>query len=116
MTFGIEAAREAIIDEIIAVFDVYGIEIDIRHLMLIADYMTRTGEYVAFNRIGLGSCDSPLQKMSFESCYANIKKASEFHMTDFLENPSASLTVGAPINVGTTIFDLLYDMNSYTVE
>ncbi|KAF5140752.1 dna-directed rna polymerase subunit alpha [Vairimorpha ceranae] len=116
MTFGIEAAREAIIDQIIAVFDVYGIEIDIRHLMLIADYMTRTGEYVAFNRIGLGSCDSPLQKMSFESCYANIKKASEFHMTDFLENPSASLTVGAPINVGTTIFDLLYDMNSYTVE
>jgi DNA-directed RNA polymerase I subunit RPA1 len=114
-TFGIEAAREAIINEIITVFDVYGIEIDIRHLMLIADYMTRTGEYTAFNRMGLGPCESPIQKMSFESCFVNIKKSSEFHMSDNLENPSASLTVGAPVKVGTTVFDVLYDMNAYTV-
>lgn len=114
-TFGIEAAREAIINEIITVFDVYGIEIDIRHLMLIADYLTRSGEYTAFNRIGLGTSDSPLQKMSFESCFVNIKKSSEFHMSDDLQNPSASLTVGAPVKVGTTVFDLLYDMNAYTV-
>lgn len=38
--YGIEAARRSIIDEIVAVFDVYAVNVDYRHLFLIADYMT----------------------------------------------------------------------------
>ncbi|KAF9762782.1 DNA-directed RNA polymerase I subunit rpa1 [Nosema granulosis] len=115
-TFGVEAARECIINEIINVFEVYGIEIDIRHLMLIADYMTRNGEYSPFNRYGLDQSNSPLQKMSYESCFSYLKKASEFHLSDNLDTPSAALTVGLPIKVGTGVFEMLYDMNSHTVE
>lgn len=37
--YGIEAARDNIIKELCAVFSVYGITIDHRHLSLIADYM-----------------------------------------------------------------------------
>lgn len=36
-----EAARTAIVKEMSAVFGVYNIDVDIRHLELIADYMVR---------------------------------------------------------------------------
>jgi hypothetical protein len=38
-TYGVEMARAAIVREISGVFGVYNIEVDIRHLELIADYM-----------------------------------------------------------------------------
>lgn len=41
--FGIEAARNAIIKEVLAVFSAYGVSVDYRHLYLIADYMTFGG-------------------------------------------------------------------------
>lgn len=110
-TFGVEAARQAIVNEINNVFDMYGISIDVRHLFLVADYMTRDGEYSPFNRHGLRASGSPLQRMSFESCYANLRTASLFHVEDRLSNPSASLTVGKPVECGTGCFDLLYDMS-----
>jgi DNA-directed RNA polymerase I subunit RPA1 len=37
--YGVEAARAAIMQEIAGVFAVYGINVDPRHLSLIADYM-----------------------------------------------------------------------------
>jgi DNA-directed RNA polymerase I subunit RPA1 len=38
-TYGVEAARRAIIDEMSGVFGAYGIGVDYRHLTVIADYM-----------------------------------------------------------------------------
>lgn len=38
-TYGVEAARATIVNEIAGVFGVYGINVDPRHLNLIADYM-----------------------------------------------------------------------------
>lgn len=40
-TYGVEAARASIVREVTAVFKVYGISIDPRHLGLVADYMVR---------------------------------------------------------------------------
>ena len=39
-TYGVEAARATIINECKGVFGAYGITVDVRHLGLIADYMT----------------------------------------------------------------------------
>ena len=39
MIFGVEMARAAIVREVSRVFGVYNIDVDIRHLELIADYM-----------------------------------------------------------------------------
>jgi hypothetical protein len=39
MTYGIEMARATIVREMRGVFGVYNIDVDIRHLELIADYM-----------------------------------------------------------------------------
>jgi hypothetical protein len=38
-TYGVEACRTAIINEMAAVFGVYGIKVDYRHRTVIADYM-----------------------------------------------------------------------------
>lgn len=38
-TYGVEAARKAIIDEVSSVFGAYAIAVDYRHLTIIADYM-----------------------------------------------------------------------------
>jgi hypothetical protein len=39
MAYGVEMARASIVREMVRVFGVYNIEVDIRHLELIADYM-----------------------------------------------------------------------------
>lgn len=39
-TYGVEAAGRVVVRELQAVFQVYGITVDPRHLLLIADYMT----------------------------------------------------------------------------
>ena len=57
------------------VFNAYGINVDYRHLSLIADYMTFEGIYKPFNRIGIKANSSPLQKMSFETCLGFFKDA-----------------------------------------
>ncbi|TGZ63999.1 hypothetical protein CRM22_006603 [Opisthorchis felineus] len=72
-TYGIEAARAAIQKEVSGVFGHYGIYVDSRHLSLIADYMTKSGSYRAFNRSAFIGHPSPLQQMSFETVTSSLK-------------------------------------------
>jgi DNA-directed RNA polymerase I subunit RPA1 len=73
--FGIEAANRTLIREINRVFGAYGIEVDYRHLSLLADYMTYEGVYKPCNRIGLRTNSSPLQKITFETSTSYLKEA-----------------------------------------
>ncbi|KAM0677632.1 hypothetical protein BDAP_001778 [Binucleata daphniae] len=108
-TLGVEAARYVIVNEIVGVFDVYGIKIDIRYLMLIADFMTKDGTYKPFNRYGMKHCRSLLQKMCFESCFSYLKEGVLFGDTDFINNPSSELCVGKKISIGSNAnFELKY--------
>lgn len=45
MTYGVEMARAAIVREMTGVFDVYKIDVNTRHLELIADYMVSSSSY-----------------------------------------------------------------------
>ena len=54
--YGIEAASKTIVKEIVNVFKAYGIEVDMRHLSLISDYMTFDGSYKPFNRYNIFTC------------------------------------------------------------
>lgn len=49
-TYGVEAARSSIINEMSGVFSVYGIGVDYRHLTIIADYMVRCRHSVSPRR------------------------------------------------------------------
>jgi DNA-directed RNA polymerase I subunit RPA1 len=52
-TYGVEAGRACIVEEIGNVFASYGISVNPRHLTLIADYMTFDGTFRPMNRLGM---------------------------------------------------------------
>ncbi|KAJ2162963.1 hypothetical protein GGF46_000149 [Coemansia sp. RSA 552] len=109
-TYGVEAARMAIMREIGGVFGGYDITVDNRHLSLVADYMTFEGGFKPFNRIGLSSNPSPFAKMSFESTCTFLQEATVFGDVDELRNPSARIVMGQPVRSGTGAFDVLVDL------
>ncbi|KAG1450609.1 hypothetical protein G6F46_007887 [Rhizopus delemar] len=106
-TYGVEAARNAVIKEVGSVFAVYGIKVDRRHLTLIADYMTFEGGYKPFSRIGIGSNVSPFVKMSFESTCKFLTEATLHGDFDSLDSPSSRIVVGRVVEGGTGSFDVL---------
>uniref|UniRef100_A0A3Q3FIR8 DNA-directed RNA polymerase subunit n=1 Tax=Labrus bergylta TaxID=56723 RepID=A0A3Q3FIR8_9LABR len=105
-TYGIEVALKVIEKEIKDVFAVYGIEVDPRHLSLVADYMCFEGVYKPLNRHAIQSNSSPLQQMTFETSYKFLKQATMLGSHDQLVSPSACLVVGKVVKGGTGIFEL----------
>lgn len=109
-TYGVEAARNTIVSEIMKVFNTYSISVSHRHLDLIADYMTREGSYLAFNRQGIDSSTSAFKKMSYETTCQFLTKAVLDNAREELDSPSAKLVIGNLSNVGTGSFDVLSKM------
>jgi DNA-directed RNA polymerase I subunit RPA1 len=109
--YGVEAARECIVKEIKGVFGVYGINVNIRHLGLIADFMTRGGEFTPMNRAGMWECPSPFQQMSFETTCTFLTQAAQDGSVDRLESPSARIVAGSAPRVGTGCFELMMPLN-----
>lgn len=107
-TYGVEAARATILQQVKGVFAPYGIEVDPRHLSMIADFMTFDGGYRPMNRMGMGQYStSPFGKMTFETATKFIVEAATHGESDSLESPSASVCLGKPAKVGTGCFELL---------
>ncbi|KAM0815519.1 putative DNA-directed RNA polymerase subunit [Seiridium cardinale] len=106
-TYGVEAARNNIIQELTNVFGGHGISVDNRHLNLIGDYMTRNGGFTPFNRNGLKGNVSPFTKMSFETTLAFLKDAVLDGDWDDLTTPSGRIVMGRLGKVGTGAFDVL---------
>ncbi|KAK4313185.1 hypothetical protein Pmani_015448 [Petrolisthes manimaculis] len=109
--YGIEAAQRSIIREIRAVQSAYDIKIDFRHLTLLADYFTCEGAYKACSRQALVTCLSPLQKMSYETCTENLKRALLRGEEDHMSSPTANITVGQPIKLGTNSMHILHTIS-----
>lgn len=105
-TYGIEVALKIIEKEIKDVFAVYGIEVDPRHLSLVADYMCFEGVYKPLNRHAIQSNSSPLQQMTFETSFKFLKQATMLGSHDQLVSPSACLVVGKVVKGGTGLFEL----------
>ncbi|KZS97882.1 beta and beta-prime subunits of DNA dependent RNA-polymerase [Sistotremastrum niveocremeum HHB9708] len=106
-TYGVEMARATIVQEISNVFSAYKIEVDPRHLELIADYMTFDGGYSPFNRRGIDANSSPLLQASFETTVEFLSEATLMGDFDDIKSPSATLVVGKPSRVGTGAFDIV---------
>ncbi|ODV83616.1 hypothetical protein CANARDRAFT_9435 [[Candida] arabinofermentans NRRL YB-2248] len=109
-TYGVEAARNTIVNEINNVFGTYAISVSSRHLDLIADYMTREGTYLAFNRQGIDSSTSSFVKMSYETTCQFLTKAVLDGDREELQSPSARIVLGKLNNVGTGSFDVMASM------
>ncbi|XP_046999760.1 DNA-directed RNA polymerase I subunit RPA1 [Schistocerca americana] len=109
--YGIEAARIIIVKEVKDVFKMYGIDVDSRHLLLVADYMTFDGTFKPLSRRGMEDSCSPLQQMSFESSLNFIRHAALQGKRDELESPSSRIMVGRPCRSGTGAFSLLHKLD-----
>lgn len=105
--YGVEAARASIVHEIQSVFAVYGIDVNARHLSLIADFMTRSGGYNAMNRIGMLQCASPFLQMSFETTCTFLTRAVQEGLVDNQQSPSSRIVLGEAPRAGTGCFELL---------
>lgn len=107
--YGIEAARHCIVKEVRSVFAAYGIEVDYRHLSLVADFMTQNGTYRPFNRIGMQDSNSVLLKASFETSTAFLSESCSKQEYDDNTTPSSAIVLGQIPKIGTGVFDLLME-------
>jgi DNA-directed RNA polymerase II subunit RPB1 len=101
-TLGVEAGRYTLIVELRKILGFYGIYLNARHVMLLADWMTHTGNMTPTTRHGMKNVvESPLQRCTFEEVVDVFNNAAAFKEDDYLEGISQRIVVGAPANVGT---------------
>lgn len=99
---GIEAARNAIIHEASSTLREQGLEVDIRHIMLVADLMTSDGEVKQIGRHGIsGEKASVFARAAFEVTVNHLLDAGMRGNVDELRGVTENVIVGQPIKMGT---------------
>jgi DNA-directed RNA polymerase beta' subunit len=105
--FGIEAARQYMIDEFGKIMD----GINTCHVMLLVDKMTFTGTISSISRYTMRQEESgPFGKASFEETLDNFLKAGVFGQEEPTRGVSASIICGKIAPIGTGMCDLAVDI------
>ncbi|MEM0449255.1 MAG: DNA-directed RNA polymerase subunit A'' [Methanomassiliicoccales archaeon] len=106
---GVEAARNAIIKEAYNTLDEQGLNVDIRHIMLVADLMTNDGDVKAIGRHGIsGRKSSVLARAAFEITAVHLLHAALTGEEDHLDGVAENIIVGQPVTLGTGAVNLVY--------
>jgi|ETNmetMinimDraft_21_1059911.scaffolds.fasta_scaffold15097_2 DNA-directed RNA polymerase subunit A" len=106
---GIEAARQAIINELILTLEGARLDVDVRHLLMVADVMTSEGEVRAIGRHGVsGTKHSILARAAFEVTVNHLLQAGIIGERDNLTGVAENIIVGQPIALGTGSVELYY--------
>jgi len=106
--FGIESARQTIINEINKVLSSQGLDIDIRHLKLVADAMTVDGEIRGMTRMGIISKKSSiLARASFETPINHFVNATIKGNRDELLSVIENIILNQPVPIGTGLPGLM---------
>lgn len=108
---GIEAARQSAINEIFKVIDSQGLNIDQRHIMLVADMMMSSGRVKGITRYGIVSeKSSVLARASFETPIKHIIEASLIGEEDKLTSVVENVMLNQPVPIGTGLPDLVIEV------
>jgi len=108
---GIEAARQAIIDEACKVINAQGLNIDLRHIMLVADTMCAGGSIKGITRYGVVSEKaSVLARASFETPLRHIINATLVGEEDKLNSVVENVMVNQAVPLGTGLPGLVTKM------
>jgi len=100
--FGVEAARNSIIEEAMSTLREQGLTVDVRHIMLVADMMTVDGEVKQIWRHGIaGEKTSVLSRAAFEVTVNHLLDAAIRGEIDELAGVTENVIVGQPIRLGT---------------
>ncbi|MGV8162631.1 MAG: DNA-directed RNA polymerase subunit A'' [Candidatus Nanoarchaeia archaeon] len=106
--FGIEAARQLIINELMKVIEEQGLNVNIRHIMLVADAMCMSGRVLGINRYGIvKEKPSVLARASFETPIVHIINAALAGESDPLNSVIENVMMNQPIPVGTGLPGLM---------
>lgn len=99
---GVEAVRRAIINEAVDTLEDQGLEVDVRHILLVADTMTVSGELQGTTRYGIaGNKSSILHRASFEVALKHLLNAAAHNEKDELRGIVENAMVTQPAPVGT---------------
>ena len=108
--FGIEAARQAISNELAEVFD--DSPINYHHVSLLCDRMTVSSSMISIFRHGINSDDiGPLAKASFEETPEMFLKAARHAELDPMRGISANVMCGQEGYYGTSAFQVLVNID-----
>ncbi|MCD6403014.1 MAG: DNA-directed RNA polymerase subunit A'' [Candidatus Aenigmarchaeota archaeon] len=105
---GIEAARNVIIQEAMSTLQQQGLNVDIRHILLVADAMTFSGRVKAVGRYGVaGSKASVLARAAFEETIKHLTKAALKAEVDEFKGIFENVMVGQVVPAGTGMVELV---------
>ncbi|TFG29549.1 DNA-directed RNA polymerase subunit A'' [Candidatus Thorarchaeota archaeon] len=105
---GIEATRNAVIQEAMSVLNEQGMDVDVRHIILVADMMTADGNIRQIGRHGIsGSKNSALARAAFEVTIKHLLGAGIAGTKDPLRGITENVILGQLIPLGTGSIDLL---------
>lgn len=105
---GIEAARSLIISESFTTMQDQGLDVDRRHLMLVGDIMTMSGDIRSIGRYGVaGTKSSILARAAFEETIKHLVRASIRGEVDNFEGIFENVMIGQLIPSGTGMFELI---------
>ncbi len=108
--FGIEAARESIVRELLSTFLSNGIDINKRHIAILADLMCFNGRVKGVVRTGItGEKASPFARAAFEETVKHILSAAFDGERENFKGIIENLIVGQPIFSGTGKVKLTLD-------
>lgn len=101
---GVEAARQSIINEVYKVIENQGLNVDVRHIMLVADTMCFSGAVKGITRYGVVSEKaSVLARASFETPIKHIINAALVGEVDELNSVVENVMLNQPVPIGTGI-------------
>ena len=111
--FGIEAARNAIFQELTEVIEFDSTYINYHHLSMLCDRMTYNSKMTSIFRHGINNDDiGPIAKASFEETPEMFLKAARHAELDCMRGVSANVMCGQQGYFGTAAFQVLADINT----
>ena len=112
---GIEAARQAIFNEISEVIEFDSTYINYHHLSILCDRMTCNSKMVSIFRHGINSDNiGPIAKASFEETPEMFLKAARHGELDSMRGVSANVMCGQEGFFGTSAFQTVLDIDEIT--
>ena len=109
---GMEAARQAIYNELADVIEFDGTYLNYHHMALLCDRMTFTQKMISIFRHGINNDDiGPIAKASFEETPEMFLKAARHAELDMMRGISANVMCGQEGLFGTASFQVVLDLN-----
>jgi DNA-directed RNA polymerase II subunit RPB1 len=109
---GMEAARQAIYNELADVIEFDGTYLNFHHMALLCDRMTFSHKMISIFRHGINNDDiGPIAKASFEETPEMFLKAARHAELDNMRGISANVMCGQEGLFGTASFQVVLDLN-----